>query len=65
MRKVYKKLTKDQKAKQLARIKQNIEICKKTKTKLIILNTKNPKDALHLLLSLSASTSQAKEAVSF
>jgi len=57
-----KNLTKNQKAKRLAKIKQNIEICKRTKTRLLILNAKDPKDTFNLLLSLGASTKQAKEA---
>ena len=57
-------LNKKDKALRLARIKQNIAICKKTKTKLIALNYKDQKDIFNLLLTLGASTSQAKEAIS-
>jgi len=60
-----KTLSKDKKAKTLARIKQNINICKKAKTKLAIINAADKKDAFNLLLSLGASTQQAKQAVSF
>lgn len=56
-------LEKAEKAKRLARIKQNIKICKKIKTKLAVINTKDKKDASALLLSLGASTQQAKQAL--
>jgi len=59
------KLSKVEKAKRLARIKQNIKICRKAGTKLALVNTKDTRNALNLLLSLGASTSQAKEAISF
>ena len=60
------KLNKTQKAIQLARIKQNIDVCKKTKTKTAVVTKKeNKKQAAHLLLSLGASTTQAKQAISF
>ena len=52
-----------EKAIQLARIRQNIKICRKAKTKLALLNIKDKKDAFSLLLTLGASTQQAKEAV--
>lgn len=58
-------LPKAQKAKRLARIKQNIKICRKAKTKLAIINHYNSKDAFNLLISLGSSTHQAKEAISF
>jgi len=58
-------LDKPEKAKRLARIKQNIKICRKTKTKLAVLNTKDKKDASALLLSLGASTQQAKQTTYF
>src|SRR3989344_7426582 len=53
-------LEKKEKAQRLARIKQNIKICKKAKTKLTILNYKDKLNASNLLLSLGASTQQAK-----
>jgi len=56
-------LEKKQKAKTLARIKQNIKVCRKAKCKLIMINYKDKKDAQNLLLSLGASTKQAKEAI--
>lgn len=55
-------LDKKEKALRLARIKQNIEICKKVRTKIIFLNSKDKKDSLSLMLSLGASTQQAQNA---
>ena len=52
-----------EKAIQLARIRQNIKICRKAKTKLALKNIKDKKDAFSLLLTLGASTQQAKEAI--
>jgi len=51
-----------EKAKSLARLKQNIMLCKKTKTKLVFLEQKNHNklDLQALLLSLGASTEQTK-----
>jgi len=59
------KLEKKEKAKILGRIIQNIKICRKAKTKLKLLNYKDRIDALSFLLSIGASTSQAKEALDF
>ena len=56
-------LEKKEKAQRLARIKQNIQICRKAKAKIQALNCKNKKSAYSLLISLGASTNQAKEAV--
>lgn len=51
------------KAKSLARLKQNIMLCKKTSTKLVFVENKEDKQALQaVLLSLGASTKQAKQA---
>lgn len=58
-------LDKLEKAKRLARIKQNIKTCRKTKTKLAVMNAKDKKDASALLLSLGASTQQAHQATYF
>jgi len=58
------KLEKKEKAIILARIIQNIKICRKAKTRLAILNAKDKKDAFHFLISLGASTQQAREALS-
>lgn len=55
-----KKTPLHEKALYLARIKQIIEICRKTKTRLFINGDK--KEGAAVLLSLGASTSQAKEA---
>ncbi len=57
------KLEKKQKAKTLIRTIQNIKLCKKARTKIKLLNAKDKKDAFELLISLGASTSQAKEAI--
>ncbi|MFH1425377.1 MAG: hypothetical protein ABIG28_01440 [archaeon] len=56
-------LDKKQKALTLARIKQNIKVCRKAKCKLALLNYKDEKDAFDFLISLGASTGQAKEAI--
>ena len=47
----------------LARIQQNILLCKKTGTEFILLGKYDKKDAFSFLLTLGASTSQAKKAV--
>ena len=57
-------LNKKEKATRLSKIRQNIEICRKTKTKLAI-KTKQNKEASSLLISFGASTQQAKEAIVF
>ena len=49
-------------ASRLTKIKQNIDICKKTKTILKIIG--NKKQGFHFLISLGASTEQAKKAIS-
>ena len=51
------------KAIRLARIIQNIKVCRKAKTKIKLLNFKNRKNAFDFLISLGASTQQAKEAI--
>jgi len=56
-------LSKEQKALVLAKIKQNIKICRKAKAKISLLNAKDKKDAFSLLLSLGASTQQANQAI--
>lgn len=56
-------LNKKEKAERISRIIRNINICRKAKAKLAILNAKDKKDALNLLISLGSSTQQAKEAV--
>jgi RNase P/RNase MRP subunit p30 len=57
-----KELSKEEKGKRMAKIKQNIDICKKTNTKIKIIPNKSKKECFHFLISLGASTSQAKEA---
>ncbi|MBI2451521.1 hypothetical protein HYV50_00415 [Candidatus Pacearchaeota archaeon] len=59
-----KDLEKKQKAIELSRIRQNIKICRKAKTKIKILNYKDGRGVSSFLISLGASTQQAKEAVS-
>jgi RNase P/RNase MRP subunit p30 len=46
----------------LARIKQNIALCKRTKTDIILIGKYDKKDAFSFLLTLGASTNQAKKA---
>lgn len=58
-------LDKKEKAIRLSKIKQNIGICKKTHTKIINLNFKDRKDASSILISLGASSKQAKQSISF
>ncbi len=58
-------LDKKDKAKTLARIKQNIKVCRKAKTHLKILNYQDKKDAFSFLLTLGSSTAQAKKAITF
>jgi RNase P/RNase MRP subunit p30 len=60
-----KSLDKKRRAIVLERVIQNIRICRKTKCKIRILNYNNEKTAFSFLLSLGASTLQAKEATSF
>ena len=58
-------LDKKDKGIRLARIKQNIKICRKANARLKILNIKDEISAISFLLSLGASTQQAKEAIAF
>jgi RNase P/RNase MRP subunit p30 len=59
-----KKLDKKQKSKILARIIQNIKLCKRTKTQIILFPDKHKKqDIMSFFLSLKSSTQQAKGAV--
>lgn len=58
-------LEKKEKAQRLKKIIQNIKLCRKAKAKIALLNCKDSKDAMAFLISLGASTSQAKEALSF
>lgn len=55
--------TKKEKAIQISRLIEIIKICRKSKTKIKILNYKDKKDAFSLMCSLGASSQQAKEAI--
>ena len=57
-----KKLTKQEKGEILAKIVQNIKICRKAKAKIKVINSEDKRNALSLLITLGASTKQAKEA---
>ena len=60
---VIKKLDKKEKAIRLARIRQNIFICRKAETKIVLVNFKDKRNAFSFLVSLGASTQQAEEAI--
>jgi len=53
-----------EKAEILARLQQNLKLCKRTKTNIKILGKYNKQQVFSLLLTLQASTNQAKHAVS-
>ncbi|MBR9706598.1 hypothetical protein GOV14_06185 [Candidatus Pacearchaeota archaeon] len=58
-----KKMAKKDKAIMLSRIKQNIDLCKRTKTQIIIYpKSLSNQEISSIFLSLGASTNQAKEA---
>ncbi len=59
-----KKLEPKQKAERLSKIRQNIKICRKAKTKIAI-KTSSIKEATSLMQSLGASSTQTKEAIVF
>lgn len=59
-----KKLGKKEKAERLAKIKQNIIICRKAKTKIAIFGA-TKQESINLLQSLGASTQQVKETILF
>lgn len=59
-----KSLDKRQKAIRLAKLKQNIMLCNKFGVKLAV-NSQDKRNAMSLLISLGASTKQAKEAIFF
>jgi RNase P/RNase MRP subunit p30 len=50
-----------EKGKSLARLKQNIMLCKKAKCELVFLTKQDKKSIASLMLTLGASTSQAKK----
>lgn len=58
-------LSKKEKAERLAKIRQNIKICRKAKARIKVINSKNPKIIQSFLISLGASTQQAREAITF
>jgi len=58
-------LEKKEKAVRIARIRQNIKLCRKTGVKMTVVGDCNTRNALGLLMSLGASSNQAKEAISF
>ena len=55
-----KKADKKQKAILLARIKQNIKLCKRTKTQIILMPKPTKQDTLSFFTTLKGSTQQAK-----
>jgi ribonuclease P/MRP protein subunit RPP1 len=59
-----RKLEKKEKAEVLARIIQNLKICRKAGVKTKIINAKDKRDAFSFFISLGASTKQAREAIS-
>lgn len=54
-----------EKSERIARMAQNIKICRKSGVKIRLINYKVKNDAFNLLISLGASSLQAKEAISF
>ena len=58
-------LEKMEKAVRLARIKQNITLCRKAGARLALVNCADKIEGFSLLISLAASTKQAKEAIYF
>ncbi len=56
-------LDKEDKAKRLERLIQNIRLCRKSNVKIVLLNYRDAKEAFSFMTSLGASTKQAKEAV--
>ncbi len=49
----------------LLKLIENIKICKKANCRIVLISQKNKKDAQNLMLSLGASTQQAKQAITF
>lgn len=58
-------LDKKERSVRLSRIKQNIQLCKKTGMSLKLVNYRDKRSAMAFLVTLGASTSQAKEAITF
>ncbi len=59
-----KLLDSKQKAEKLSKIRQNIRVCRKAKTRLAV-KTKSLEDTRSFLISMGASTSQIKETIVF
>ncbi|MDP3881905.1 MAG: hypothetical protein Q8Q31_03445 [Nanoarchaeota archaeon] len=59
------RLEDEEKAERIARIMQNVKICRKFNVSLCAINYKDKKGAFSFILSLGASTKQAKESISF
>lgn len=57
------KKQREERAKILARIMQNIKLCKKAGAEIVLIGECDKKDAFSFLLTLGASTSQAKKAI--
>ncbi len=55
-----KNLPEKEKAETLSRIIQNIELCKRTKTKIVLLNNNKKQDIISFFLTFKGSTEQAK-----
>ena len=58
-----KQLDKKEKAETLARIKQNISLCKRTNAKIVFLDNIKKQDVLSFFLTLKGNTKQATEAM--
>ena len=56
-------LEKKQKAKRLSKVIRNIKICRKAKTQIKLINIGDKRNAFSFLISLGASTQQAKESL--
>lgn len=54
---------KKEKAQFISQLIQTIKTCRKSKTQIKLLNSKDKKDAFSFLISLGASTEQAKQAI--
>lgn len=58
-----RKMQKKRKAEILKRIIQNIKFCRKAKCRIYLINCKDGKNGIDFMLSLGASTKQAKESL--
>ncbi|NCO11372.1 hypothetical protein CO038_01645 [Candidatus Pacearchaeota archaeon CG_4_9_14_0_2_um_filter_39_13] len=59
------KLPKTEKGERLAKVRQNIQICRKAKAKIKVFNFTSKQQAFSLMLSLGSTTQQANEAITF